>query len=295
MEQMDRDGRLAFPNSFDKRIQRKRYLDELEGETVDTLWDDISPINSQAQERLGYPTQKPLALLERIIKASSNEGEVVLDPFCGCGTAVHAAQKLKRQWIGIDITHLAISLVEKRLKDAFPKLGEFFKVEGTPTSIDGARDLAFRDKYQFQWWACSLVSAQPFQGKKKGSDTGIDGLLFFQDDPKESKKIVVSVKGGENVGVTMVKDLIATVSRENAAIGLFLTLTEPTKPMVTEAASAGFYDSPLGTSFPKIQILTIEGLLHKREQASFPDLTRGGLTFKHAQAEDTGGKQGRLL
>jgi len=167
------------------------------GVPLQNIWTDIPPVNPQALERLGYPTQKPLALLERIITASSNEGDVVLDPFCGCGTAVHAAEKLHRLWIGIDITHLAVSLVEKRMKDAFP--GITFEVHGTPKDIDGARNLAFRDKYQFQWWACSLVNAQPYQGKKKGADTGIDGLIYFQDDDKLPKKIVVSVKGGENV------------------------------------------------------------------------------------------------
>ncbi len=204
----------------------KHYLDEMQGIPLQTIWDDIPPISSQAAERLGYPTQKPLALLERIIQASSNQGDVVLDPFCGCGTAVHAAQTLGREWIGIDITSLAISLIEKRMKHAFPNIT--FKVEGTPKDLDGARNLAERDKYQFQWWACSLVDAQPYQGKKKGADTGIDGIIFFQDDNKEAKKIIVSVKGGENVGVTMVKDLIATVEREKAEIGLFVTLAEPT-------------------------------------------------------------------
>ena len=196
------------------------------------VW-DIPIIAPSSKERLGYPTQKPLALLERIIQASSNKGDVVLDPFCGCGTAVHAAQKLERDWIGIDITHLAISLIEKRMKDAFPNIT--FQVHGAPKDLDGAKELASRDKYQFQWWACSLVNAQPYQGKKKGSDGGIDGLIFFQDDETGAKKIIVSVKGGEHVSVTMVKDLIATVEREKAAIGLFVTLAVPTKPMVTEA------------------------------------------------------------
>ena len=173
----------------------------------------------------------------------------MLDPFCGCGTAVHAAQLLNRQWIGIDITHLAIGLIEKRMRTAFPNIQ--FETHGTPKDLDGARDLAERDKYQFQWWACSLVDAQPYQGKKKGADTGIDGVIFFQDDNEGVKKIIVSVKGGEHVGVTMVKDLIATVEREKAEIGLFVTLAEPTKPMVTEAVSAGFYESPKG-QVPKI-------------------------------------------
>ena len=172
----------------------KRYLDEMPGVGLQNDWGDIQP--TSGSESLGYPTQKPLALLERIISASSNEGDVVLDPFCGCGTAVHAAQKLKRQWIGVDITHLAISLIEKRLKDAFNGKCKF-EVHGTPKDFDAARDLAGRDKYQFQWWAVSLVDAQPFQGKKKGADTGIDGLKFFHDvDSKQAQKIVISVKGG---------------------------------------------------------------------------------------------------
>ena len=142
---------------------RKFRPEHTKGRLVSNLWEDIDMTGGK--ERLGYPTQKPLALLERIISASSNEEDIVLDPFCGCGTAVHAAQKLNRQWVGIDITHLAISLIEKRLRDAFPKIQ--FEVEGTPKDLDGARNLALRDKYQFQWWACSLVNAQPYQGKER--------------------------------------------------------------------------------------------------------------------------------
>ena len=153
----------------------------------------------QANERLGYPTQKPVALLERIIEASSNEEDVVLDPFCGCGTTIHAAQKLKRQWIGIDITHLAISLIEKRLNDAFP--GITYRVHGTPRDIDGARALAQADKYEFQWWAVSLVNAVPYGGKKKGADSGIDGHIYFKPDGKTTEKAIVSVKGGENISI----------------------------------------------------------------------------------------------
>lgn len=293
MEEMDAAGRLYLPANKSQRIQRKRYLDELEGETVDSLWDDIPPINSQAQERLGYPTQKPLALLERIINASSKEGDVVLDPFCGCGTAVHAAQKLNRRWIGIDITHLAISLVEKRLRDAFP--GITFEVHGTPKDLESARDLAHRDKYQFQWWACSLINAQPYQGRKKGADTGIDGLIYFQDDKTVPKKIIVSVKGGENVSVPMIRDLGHVVEREKAAIGIFLTLAEPTKPMMQEAVKAGYYTSQGGTSFPKIQILTIKGLLEESDRPKYPDLMFGGLTFKRAGVERKDIEQGKMF
>lgn len=263
----------------------KRYLDEMPGTPLTTVWEDIPPLNSQAAERLGYPTQKPVALLERIIQASSNPGDVVLDPFCGCGTAVHAAQKLGRAWIGIDITHLAITLVEKRLKDAFP--GIAFAIHGTPKDLDGARNLAQRDKYQFQWWACSLVNAQPYQGKKKGADGGIDGLIYFQDDRGPAQKIVVSIKGGEAVNVAMVRDLAHVIEREKAALGLFVTLTPPTQPMRTEAAGRGFYASPSfpGQRYPKLQLLTVSGLLEGSERPVFPDLSGGGQTFKAAPQE----------
>ena len=238
----------------------KVYLDDLPGQPLQSIWTDIERIGNTSKERLGYPTQKPLALLERIIKASSNEGDVVLDPFCGCGTAVHAAQKLGRQWIGIDITHLAISLIERRLKDAFP--GIAFEVHGTPKDLDGARDLARRDKYQFQWWAVSLVDAVPQGGKKKGADRGIDGIRWVRTGPRggDVEKVLVSVKGGEHVTSAMVRDLKGTVEREGAAAGLFITLAAPTREMRREAAASGFFDTSFGRH-PRLQIFTIEELL----------------------------------
>ena len=268
------------------------FLDEMKGVPLQTWWDDIISLRGGSIERLGYPTQKPLSLLERIIQASSNEGDIVLDPFCGCGTAVHASETLKREWIGIDITHLAISLIEKRMKDAFPNIA--FEVHGTPKDLGGARNLSERNKYQFQWWACSLVNAQPYQGKKKGSDGGIDGVIFFQDDEKGAKKIIVSVKGGEHVGVTQVKDLIATVENEKAQIGIFVTLAEPTKPMLVQATTAGYYESPHMGAFPRIQILTIEDLLSGKEKPKYPDLSRGGLSFKKAKVEEKRSEQKKL-
>jgi site-specific DNA-methyltransferase (adenine-specific) len=262
----------------------RRFLDVMEGQSPQDIIEDIPPLGQRHAERLGYPTQKPLALLERILNASSNEGDVVLDPFCGCGTAVHAAQKLGRQWIGIDITHLAVSLIEKRLKDAFP--GIAFAVHGTPKDLAGAQNLAERDKYQFQWWACSLVNAQPYQGRKKGADGGIDGLIYFQDEARGHKKIVVSIKGGENVSVAMVRDLAHVIEREEADIGLFVTLAAPTRPMLTEAVKAGYYTSPTaGKAFPKLQILTVAGLLDGSERALYPDLSQGATTFKKARVE----------
>ena len=256
------------------------------------VWKDINPINAHADERLGYPTQKPLALLERIIQASSNPDDIVLDPFCGCGTAVHAAQKLGRRWMGIDITHLAIHLIERRMKEAFPGLQ--FKIHGEPEDLDAARDLAERDKYEFQFWACSLVGAQPYRGGKKGADSGTDGMIYFQDDKTTAKKIIVSVKGGEHVTRTMIADLKNTVDRESAQIGLFVTLAEPTEPMHKEALSAGFYTNPFDEQFPKIQIMTIAELMDGRKP-QYRDFTGGNASFKKAKPEKQSGGQLNLL
>ena len=262
--------------------QRKLYLDKGQGVPVQSLWDDIPALHSQSGERLGYPTQKPLALLERIINASSNEGDIVLDPFCGCGTAIHAAQKLKRQWIGIDITHLAISLIEKRLKDAFP--GIKYEVHGTPKDLEGARALAEQDKYQFQWWAVSLVNAVPFGGKKKGADSGIDGLIYFKPEGKTTEKAIVSVKGGENVNVAMIRDLAHVVDREKAKMGVFITLADSTGPMRTEAVKAGYYETLYG-KYPKIQILTNRELFEgKKPNIPLVDDS----SFRKAPKESTG-------
>lgn len=269
----------------------KRYLDEMPGVAAGDVWTDFRPVQGLGEEFLGYPTQKPLALLERIISASSNEGDVVLDPFCGCGTAVHAAQKSKRKWIGIDITCLAISLIETRLKKAFTGKSlksekDFLEYEvfGTPTDLESARDLAKRDPYQFQWWAVSLVEAQPFQGKKKGADTGIDGVKFFRDlDKKEVRKIVVSVKSG-GLKADDVRALNHVREREGADIALFISLDNCTKGMIKDAASAGFYESPNKKKYPRVQLLTIEGLLSKTHRAEHPDY-EPDLNFKKAKTE----------
>lgn len=295
LDQLDSEGKIYWPpnNGFP---QIKRYRDELKGLAVTDIWDDIDKINPAGNERLGYPTQKPLALLERIISASSNEGDVVLDPFCGSGTALDAAQKLGRDWIGIDITHLAVSLIEKRLKNRYPELEQkgAFAIEGVPQDFDAARDLAERDKHQFQLWACSLVGVQPYKGGKKGSDQGIDGMGFIEVSKGKTEKVLVSVKGGEHVGASMVRDLKGTVEREKAAIGLFVTLTPPTKPMVTEATSSGHYESPHHGAFPKIQILTIEELLGGT-RPKWPDLSMGQQTFKEAKKADKKKDQGALF
>jgi len=257
----------------------KRYLDEQEGTPVDDVWYDILPIQSQASEGLGYETQKPLALLERIIQASSNKGDVVLDPFCGCGTAVVAAQKLKRKWIGIDITHLAINLMRVRLKDSFK-----LKVEviGEPVDVAGAKELAKNDdKYQFQWWALGLVGARPTGEKKKGADKGIDGIISFLDDPTDKpKRAIVQVKSG-HVHVKDIRELKDVASKE--AMGIYITLEEPTRDMSEEAVAAGYYYSEIWKkNYPKIQILTIDDLLHGKN-ADMPPLAQTSVTFTKAQ------------
>lgn len=289
MARLDGEGRVFWPTHQDgsldtsRRPRVKRYLDEMAGGGVmGSIWVDLAPINSQAQERLGYPTQKPVVLLERIVQASSNRDDVVLDPFCGCGTSIHAAEKLGRHWIGIDVTHLAISLIERRLRHAFP--GIAFDVHGTPQDLDGARDLARRDKYQFQWWATSLIDAQPYGGKKKGADGGIDGLIYFRSDARTTERAIVSVKGG-GVSVPMVRDLKGVLDREKAPIGVLLTLELPTRPMEKEAASAGFYT--LGArQYPRLQIITIEQVLTGLKPA-IPNVDTGA-AFRRAPREASG-------
>jgi adenine specific DNA methylase Mod len=290
MQRLYDEGRII--QTAEGRVpQYKRYLDEMPGVALQNDWDDILPLHGSNQERLGYPTQKPLPLLERIIAASSNEGDVVLDPFCGCGTAVHAAQKLGRQWIGIDVTHLAISLIEKRLRDAFP--GIQFEVHGTPKDLASAEDLASRDKYQFQWWAVSMVDALPFGGKKKGADGGIDGIIYFKPDGKRTEKALVSVKGGGNVSVNMIRDLHSAMEREKAPIGVFITAALPTRPMETEAAAVGRFEDEWGRTYPKLQIITLAELFQGRK----PDIPFvDPASVKRAKREDeAAGKQGSLL
>ncbi|MFZ1087066.1 MAG: DNA methyltransferase [Terracidiphilus sp.] len=258
----------------------KRYLDEMPGVQIQDIWTDIGPIGAQAQERLGYPTQKPEALLERIISASSNEGDLILDPFCGCGTTVQVAQRLNRRWIGIDITHLAIGLIKTRLSDTFgPEIKNSYDVIGEPIDLAGAGQLAAENKYQFQWWALGLVGARPNE-QKKGADRGIDGRLYFHDDESgDSKQIIFSVKAG-GVSVPQVRDLEGVLEHEDAQIGVFICFEAPTKPMLRQAAEAGLYKSPDGTTYPKLQILTIDQIL-KGAQPEYP-LYRRDATFKKA-------------
>lgn len=285
LEAWDKAGLIHWPK--DGGWPRLRDEDPFDPDSrtvvVGDFWADIDRLNQTSKERMGYDTQKPRALLERIIQASSNEGDIIMDPFCGCGTAVHAAHALARKWIGIDVTHLAISLIEKRLKDAYGAECKF-EVHGTPKDFASAKDLATRDKYQFQWWAVSLVEAQPQGGKKKGADGGVDGLKWFHDIDKEgARKIIVSVKGG-TLKADDVRALNHVREREKAEIGLLVSLQKPTKGMIADAAAAGFYESPNGKKYPRIQLLTIEALLDGKARAEHPDY-KPNLNFKKTASE----------
>jgi site-specific DNA-methyltransferase (adenine-specific) len=260
MEQFEREGLLTYSPRGMPRL--KLYLDAMPGTPCDDLWADVLPINSQAQERLGYPTQKPEVLLERIIKASSNEADIVLDPFCGCGTAIAVAERLKRRWIGIDITYLAINLVQRRLRDTFQNDLNAYEIIGAPKDLQSAEALKEISPHQFEWWAVDLVNARPAKDHRKGADTGIDGYInFFDDKSGQAKQVIVQVKSGY-IGVNHVRDLKGVLDREKAAIGALITLREPTKPMLTEAAATGFYESKdFPGRYPRLQILTIAELL----------------------------------
>ncbi len=288
MERWESEGHIHFPESKDRRLAYKRYLDEMPGVPLQDVWDDISPLQGQSTERLGYPTQKPLALLERIVSVSSNEGDVILDPFCGCGTAIHAAQKLNRDWVGIDITHLAINLIRNRLLDTFRIMPQ---VEGEPTDVAGANALAEQDRFQFQAWALSLIGARP--SPRKVADHGIDGVIFNRKTEKDYFVGLVQVKSG-NVKPSDIRDLRGVIERDKADYGVFLSMKDATRDMVIEAAQAGFLETVWGEKVPRLQILTIQELLDgkKPEYPSIPD------TYQKAEREkrriSNKGKDSRL-
>ena len=261
MDEMHAEGRIRFPDKPGGVPEFKRYLDEQPGVPLQDLWADLDPINAKAAERLGYPTQKPESLMKRVIESSSNPGDVVLDPFCGCGTTIAVAERLKRRWIGIDLTYLATSLIKGRLKDAFDG-GAQFKVVGEPVSVEDTAELAESDPYQFQWWALGLVGARPAE-EKKGADKGIDGRIYFHDEGPggKTKQIILSVKAGKT-GAAHVRDLVGTMEREKADMGALLTFQTPTKAMKSEAVSAGFYHSPgWQAGYLRVQIITVAELL----------------------------------
>lgn len=279
MERLDDEGRIWYPMHADgtyditKRPRLKRFLEEMPGSIVTNIWTDVPMIQAHSKERRGYPTQKPLALLERIIKASSNEGDVVLDPFCGCGTAVIAAERLKRRWIGIDITYLAVAEIISRLSSETDAVrDEHYSVEGTPTDNHSARkffeETAPQNHKPFEMWAVSLISGQPLE--KKGGDRGIDGRLPIYDPKGNLNWAMIQVKGGAlNPGY--IRDFSHVITREKAVFGVFICLDEPTKQMSNEALEAGFVEGFGARKIPRLQILTIKELLEEKKRPDFPE------------------------
>jgi site-specific DNA-methyltransferase (adenine-specific) len=280
MLEEDAKGRIIVPRQGKGIPRYKRYFDEQEGIPIDDFWDDIE--FAKGGERLGFPTQKPVELLERIINASSDQGDIVLDPFCGCGTAVIAAERLRRNWIGIDITYLAINLIKNRLRESYPSL--VFKVEGEPKDLGAARQLAKESesdgRYQFQWWALTQIGAVAVGGTtanpsvgKKGADRAVDGWLRFAEGSEgHIGKILVQVKSG-HVGVKEIREHRDAINRHGASMGIFITLEEPTSEMIKEVKITGQYKSPVwNTEYPKIQILTVEQIL-KGEKPNIPPIS----------------------
>lgn len=281
MQQLYEQGRIVQtrPGAVP---QYKRYLDEMPGVPVQNIWTDIPLINNRSNEMLGYPTQKPLALLERIVSASSNPGDVVLDPFCGCGTAIDAAQELDRRWIGIDITHLSIGLIKHRLTGRYgPEIAKTYKVVGEPTTVEDAAVLAREDPFQFQAWALGLVGARVAGSDKKGGDKGIDGRLYFHDSAGgQTRQIVFSVKAGEHLVPAYVNELRGVIEREHADIGVLISFNEPTAGMRSEAAGAGFYTSPWG-NHPRLQLRTV-GQLLAGQGVDYPHVSGANVTHRRA-------------
>ena len=284
MQRMYEEGRIVQSRPGTVPAQ-KRYLDESKGVELQDIWSDIDMLRGLAKgERLGWATQKPAALLERIIEISSNPGDIVLDPFCGCGTALVAAQKLGRHWIGIDVTYLSITVMKARLKDSFGLAD--VEVIGQPTEVEGARAMlvgtGLEGQYQFQWWALDLVRAQP-QGdtRRKGADKGVDGIINFTGAGGKMESVIVSVKSG-GVGAAMIQQLKGAMETHGAAMGLFVTLEEPTAPMKHEAAIAGTYHSEVsGKNYPRLQILTIRELLEEHRKPELPLLVLA--TYQRAE------------
>lgn len=269
-------GRIYLPTdgSWPRLI---RYEDESKGSAIGDVWDDIAPLNMKARERLGYPTQKPEALLDRIIEASSQRGDVVLDPFCGCGTAIASAQRLGRSWIGIDITRLAVDLIERRLKQAYSE-GVAYLLKGDPATAADARKLALDDRIEFQKWVLGKLGA-PSDGMRRGADGGIDGSIRFKDADGSHHRIIISVKSG-GLHVSHLRDLRGVVAREKAAIGVLATIDPPTRAMRQEAASAGFVQTAWG-KHPVLQVLTVDEVFAGK-QIDYPKTAGTEVTFKRA-------------
>jgi site-specific DNA-methyltransferase (adenine-specific) len=273
MTRLDKEGRIWYPQLKDgslditKRPRLKRYLDEMHGGVMGNVWTDISPVNSQAQERLGYPTQKPIPLLDRIIQTSSNKGDIVFDPFCGCGTTIYSAVKNGRKWIGCDVAILAIKMVREILTgDRFRLVeGVHFDVDGIPVSVEQAEELFKRDPFQFEHWLVERVGGFP---TKKTGDKGVDGRMYFET--KEGLKcMVLSVKGGK-LRPTDVRDLRGVlVDQPDTEMAGFLSLQEPSKAM-REAASLSSQYEYGGIKYDRMQFLTVNDILGDKREFHTP-------------------------
>lgn len=263
MEQLDAEGRLAFPTKAGGRIARKHYLAEQKGPLLGDVWTDIGPLQAADAERLGYPTQKPLALLERILALATDPGDVVLDPFAGCGTTIDAAQKMGRPWTGIDVTYIAVDLILKRLVHSYGEsVLDDIEVAGIPRDAGAAQALFDSNPFDFERWAVSLVGAQP--NAKQVGDRGIDGVGRFPLGGGKHKlgRVLVSVKGGKQLNPAMVRDLAGTLNTENAELGVLIVQRDPTRGMIEAANRAGTYTHPAnGQRLPKVQIVTVADLL----------------------------------
>jgi DNA modification methylase len=293
-EELDAAGLIHWPKpgsrgGFPRRRDPEPFQPEARVVTVGDVWTDIDRINQTAKERLGYPTQKPEALLARIITAATNVGDVVLDPFCGCGTSIDAAQRLDRRWVGIDVTYIAVDLIQKRLRHRYgAAIQDQYSVRGIPTDLEGAHAL-FRDNhFDFERWAVSIIDAQP--NERQTGDKGIDGRVRFHVDRNKIGQALVSVKGGQNLNPGMVRDLVGTVNRERAEMGIFLSLWKLTRGMHEEAARASTYTTPLtGQSYPRVQLMTVEELLNGRRPKMPPAI------LPYIKADQWGGEQLSLL
>jgi DNA modification methylase len=288
LDKLDAAGKIHWPLKKGGVPMLKRYADEQPGVPLQDVWTDLPPLHNLAAERLGYPTQKPESLLERIIRSSSEEGQIVLDPFCGCGTTVAVAQRLGRRWIGIDITYLAIDLIQKRLLHSYGSgVEKTYTTQGIPTDLEGARALFRENHFEFERWAVSQINGQPKD--RPGGDEGIDGRVRFHADQKRIGQVLVSVKGGEQLNPGMVRDLAGTVGRERAEMGILISLEKPTQGMTGEAAKSGSYSSPLtGQSYPKVQVFTVADHFEGRTPRMPPAI------LPYFKAKEWGGEQSKF-
>ncbi|MGX9120959.1 site-specific DNA-methyltransferase [Mesorhizobium sp. BHbsci] len=294
MDEWDASGLIHWPKNggWPRRIDDEPFVPEARKIVVGDVWTDIDRLNQKARERVGYPTQKPVSLLERILTASSTRNSVVLDPFCGCGTTIEAAQRLGRKWIGIDVAFHAIRVIEARVERAFRGTAKY-ALHGIPSSYEEAVRLAETDRYQFQWWANYLFNPHAVREIKRGADQGIDGEIFFPLGPGQSRygRLLMSVKSGKNVGVAAVREFAHVLNREGADMGLFICLDRPTQSMLLEALGMAYANTGQGRK-QRLQIVSIAGWFENER----PDLPHApqleGSKFQRPKAKPAPRRKG---